>query len=85
MLRRDFAPPGQPASSGNRASAALISHRARRPEVLALLGSKTGQLLPSGLMRLPRNGFLLARPAAPQLSRPWFSPARLVAVHPLAW
>ena len=41
MLRRGFAPPGQPASSGNGASAVLISHRARRPEVPALLGSRS--------------------------------------------
>jgi hypothetical protein len=41
MLRRGFAPPCQPALSGNGASAVLIPHRARRPEVLALLGSRS--------------------------------------------
>jgi hypothetical protein len=41
MLRRGFAPPGQPASSGNGASAVLIPHRARRPEVQAHLGSRS--------------------------------------------
>jgi hypothetical protein len=41
MLRRGFAPPGQPAPSGNGASTVLIPHRARRHEVLALLGSRS--------------------------------------------
>ena len=41
MLRRGFALPRQPAPSGNGASAVLIPHRARRPEVLALLGSRS--------------------------------------------
>lgn len=41
MLRRGFAPPGQPAPSGNGASAVLIPHRARGPEVLALRGSRS--------------------------------------------
>jgi hypothetical protein len=46
MLRRGFAPPGQPASSSNGASAVLISHRARRTEVLALLGSRSDPAAP---------------------------------------
>jgi len=41
MLRRGFAPPSQPASIGNGASAVLISHRDRGAEVLALLGSRS--------------------------------------------
>lgn len=99
MLRRGFAPPSQPASIGNGASAVLISHRARRPEVLALLGSRTGQLLPSRLMRPTAQ----RRPGCPLCNTsatvclwpghrsgpgwwqgcPWWR-SLLAAVHPLA-
>jgi hypothetical protein len=58
MLRRGFALPRQPAPSGNRASAVLIPHRARRPEVLALLGSRS---VPAAPVRTDAD----YRPAAP--------------------
>jgi|694.fasta_scaffold11193_8 hypothetical protein len=66
MLRRGFAPPGQPAPSGNGASAVLIPHRARRPEVLALLGSRTG---PAALVR-PDAAYRGAGPVCPPCSTP---------------
>jgi len=46
MLRRGFAPPGQPSPSGNGGRAVLLPHRARGPELLALLQSRTGQAAP---------------------------------------
>jgi len=77
MLRRGFAPSGQPAPSGNGASAVLIPQRAWRPEVLALLGSRSVPAAPvmsdaacrgtaSCLPALPLPSYLVpdsARPA----------------------
>ena len=46
MLRKGFAPPRQPAPNGKGACAVLLSHRARRPEVLALRGSRSDPAAP---------------------------------------
>jgi hypothetical protein len=99
MLRRGFAPPGQPAPSGNGASAVLIPHRARRPEVLALLGSRTVPAAPVRTDAACRAAApccpLCSTPATVRLwpghrSRPgwwqgcpWWR-SLLAAVHPLA-
>lgn len=99
MLRRGFAPPGQPAPSGNGASAVLISHRDRGAEVLALLGSRSVPATPvttDAVYRAAAPGCpLCSTPAAVSLwpghkSRPgwgqgppWWR-SLLAALHPLA-